>query len=289
MTTKQITVGYDGSAPSREAVMWAAAEASTRHAHLKIVRCFDIPVGSDAMFGFSPMEAIAAARTAVEQSLEKMQADCAADHPDLDVSTDVGDDSVLTRLVDGLGPDDLVVVGASGRRGAAAFWLGSTPRHLVGHGPCPVVVVRTCASRGSPDRVVVAVGAPEESARALSWAGDEADRHRVPLLVVHAWWYPYSDGSIASSQARDLTRIDAACVVDRAIERISQRCACECTGELVAARPTDAILTVVRDGDLLVLGSRGRGALRAGVVGSTVNSVLEAVAVPVVVVRDCVT
>src|SRR4051794_20871306 len=48
--TKQITVGYDGSEPSREAVMWAAAEASTRHAHLKIVRCFDIPVTGEAMF-----------------------------------------------------------------------------------------------------------------------------------------------------------------------------------------------------------------------------------------------
>jgi nucleotide-binding universal stress UspA family protein len=41
----------------------------------------------------------------------------------------------------------------------------------------------------------------------------------------------------------------------------------------------------VRDGDLVVVGWRGRGAVRAGLFGSTVNNVLEQSAVPVVVVR----
>ncbi|MBK5333949.1 MAG: universal stress protein, partial [Ilumatobacteraceae bacterium] len=46
-----------------------------------------------------------------------------------------------------------------------------------------------------------------------------------------------------------------------------------------------ALLETVRDGDLLVVGSRGRGALAARLFGSTVNTVLDRCAVPVVVVR----
>ena len=49
--------------------------------------------------------------------------------------------------------------------------------------------------------------------------------------------------------------------------------------------PSTGLLESVRDGDLLVLGSSGRGVIAAGLLGSTVNSVVEHVAVPVVVVR----
>ena len=45
--------------------------------------------------------------------------------------------------------------------------------------------------------------------------------------------------------------------------------------------------TPVRDGDVLVLGAEGRGAIAAGLTGSTVNSVIEQSAVPVGVVRRC--
>jgi nucleotide-binding universal stress UspA family protein len=38
--------------------------------------------------------------------------------------------------------------------------------------------------------------------------------------------------------------------------------------------------------DLIVLGSRGRGAMRSDMFGSTVNSVLDEAAIPVAVLRD---
>ena len=46
-----------------------------------------------------------------------------------------------------------------------------------------------------------------------------------------------------------------------------------------------AVLDSLHDGDLLVMGSRGRGAVRAGLFGSTVYNVLDHSAVPVVVVE----
>ena len=86
------------------------------------------------------------------------------------------------------------------------------------------------------------------------------------------------------SQARDLTRVDAEIVLDKAVGVARDVCATKVTHQLVEAGPASALLDTVRDGDLLVLGSHGHGAITAGLIGSTVNSVLERSAVPVVVV-----
>jgi nucleotide-binding universal stress UspA family protein len=133
--------------------------------------------------------------------------------------------------------------------------------------------------------VVVAVDGSEGSARALEWAGAEADLHDVPLLVVHAWEYPYVYLETSHAEARDLTRVDAACLLDAAVESARERCRVAVTGELVEGSASSAVLGAVRDGDLLTLSSRGHGALRSGIFGSTVNAVLDHAAVPTVVVR----
>ena len=76
---------------------------------------------------------------------------------------------------------------------------------------------------GSPDRVVVGVdGSPLPNAHCNGRA-NEADRHRVPLLVVHGWLYPYLAVDTSSSQARDLTNVDAACVLEVAVEAARER------------------------------------------------------------------
>jgi nucleotide-binding universal stress UspA family protein len=80
-------------------------------------------------------------------------------------------------------------------------------------------------------------------------------------------------------------RVDAACVLDDSIRLARERGAADVSDVLVEGGPAVALVGEVRDGDLLVLGSRGRGAVVAGLFGSTVNAVLERAAVPVVVVR----
>jgi nucleotide-binding universal stress UspA family protein len=180
----------------------------------------------------------------------------------------------------------MIVVGASSHRGASAFWLGSTPRAVVRHAHCPVVVVRGVSGRGGPDRVVVGVDGSDTAKRATRWAASEADLHGVTLHIVHAWEYPYVLVTTQESQARDLTRIAAANVLDEALELAREVCGAAVTGELVEGGPASGLLGALRDGDLLVLGSRGRGAMRAGMFGSSVNSVLDDAAVPVAVLRD---
>lgn len=283
--TKQITVGYEGSGPSTEAVFWAAAEAKARGVRLRIISCYKIPFAADAATGWTPTETYEDLLDGCRGSLAEMRDIVATAMPgvDIDVLASAGPASQV--LVQDSEPDDLVVVGASSHAGAAAFWLGSTPRYVVRHSPCPVVVVRGAASRGRPDRIVVGIDGSPASNRALRWAGNEAQLHGIALLVVHGWMYPYLAIDASSSQARDLTNVDAACILDRAVESAREEFGVEITGELVEAGPVTALLEAVHDGDLLVVGSRGRGALAASLFGSTANSVLDHCPVPVVVVR----
>jgi nucleotide-binding universal stress UspA family protein len=81
-------------------------------------------------------------------------------------------------------------------------------------------------------------------------------------------------------------RIDAACVLERAVETARERCGVEVHGLLVEQDPVSALLDSAHDGDLIVVGSRGRGAVKAGLFGSTTNSLLDRSALPVVVVRE---
>ncbi len=283
--TKHIIVGYDGTTSSSEAVRWAAGEATSRGSDLRIISCYEIPVAVDAVYGAFPAEAYTTLLADAGEGLEAVKRSVLRDHPSLEVCALASPGPASLVLVSEAEPDDLIVVGGSSRHGVAAFWLGSTSRSVVRHAPCPVVVVRGPATRGAPDRVVVGVDGSPASDLALDWAGDEADRHGVPLLVVHGWHYPYIVTGTSTAQGRDLTRIDAACVLERSVEFARERFAADVIGHLVEAAPATALLQTALDGDLLVIGSSGCGALRAHFFGSTFNSVLDQAAVPLVVVR----
>jgi nucleotide-binding universal stress UspA family protein len=280
---EKITVGYDSTASSIESVMWAAAEAVVRKVPLRIVSCYGMPaLAATGPLGWGAGEAFDAARSEADLGIQEIRATVGAVHPDLSFTTELSSAPVDVALLDGSRPDDLVVVGSSKHPGAAAFWLGNTPRELVHHSPCAIVVVRGAASRGGPDRIVVGVDGSAASDRALRWAADEADLHHVPLLVVHSWVVPFGD----DVSARDIARIDAAIVLERAVETARERCGATVESLLLEGGPVAGLLDAVRDGDLIVLGSRGRGAVRSGLFGSTANGILDAAAVPVVVVRE---
>ena len=284
--TKHITVGYDGSQFSAEAVLWAADQAESRGAALRIVTCYSIPATGVSMAGVFYGDAVECLESGAQEMVTRIAGKVQRTHPDVVVTTNVAPGPAATVLASELEPDDLVVVGASSHTRAAAFWLGSTPRSLVRHSPCPVALVRGAASRGRPQRVVVGIDGSPAAQRALEWAGDEADRQRCELLVVHGWTYPYLTVDTGSAQGRDLTEVDAACTLDSAVEHAAERFATAPKPVLVEASPSSALLATLRDGDVLVVGSRGRGALSSTIFGSTVNAVLELSAVPVVVVRD---
>src|SRR5262245_1280856 len=160
----RITVGFDGSCESAQAVLWAADEAMARCARLRVVTCFRTPRESESDVLKSRAE-----------RLERIRAAVCETHPRLDVKIELLPGSASAVLVGQPCDDDMLVLGASSHHGAAAFWLGCTPRSVVRHARCPVVVVRGAPSGGRPCRVLVGVDGSGPAEVAMRWAAVEAD------------------------------------------------------------------------------------------------------------------
>ncbi len=280
----KIVVGHDGSASSSAAVRWAANEASRCGAPLRIVECVSIPAPAASAAGWIATDALPVLRDLSEQRLGELGDSIAAAYPHLEIITEVCLAPAASALCEDLEPDDLVVVGASRRHGAAAFWLGNTPRRLTRISPCPVVVVPQSIS-DPPLRVVVGVGETPDSETALRWAAGEATRHGVSLHLIHAWIDPFMPDNLSSIQATEVARIEARCELDRALSVAREVAGPDVTGELIEGQPSEALQSALNDGDLLVLAGHGRNALAAAVIGSVVNDVLDHVSVPVAVIR----
>lgn len=280
---KKVTVGYDGSKPSTDAVLWAAAEAAASGVALRIVSCYSLPLAGDPISGWAATELCVTMHEDCQNKLAAIERVICESYPTLDVMTEACMGSPTQALSDNVDADDLVVVGSSSHHGAAAFWLGSTPRYLVRHSPCPVVVVPAGATT-RPRRIVVGTDGSEASQQAVKWAGREAELHEIDLLIVHAWEYPYL-ATDSTTQGRDLTNIDAGCLIESVVGSARELFGVTVIGQLVEGSPATALLASAREDDLLVLAASGRGALAGNLFGSTVNTVLDRCPVPVVVVR----
>lgn len=121
--------------------------------------------------------------------------------------------------------------------------------------------------------VVVGVDGSEGARRALAFAVEEARARREPMLVVHAYAVPAcDDGPLGVDTPYDpgLFEDAAAGVVDAAIADAREQGATEVEGRCVEGEAASGLIEQTREGDLLVVGSRGRGGftgLRLGSVG----------------------
>ena len=279
-----ITAGFDSSAPSTNAVLWAADEAARRKAELRIVSCYSKPVGSDPWirsdaFDFDVM----AERT--RSDLSAVAQTIAARHPDLTVETVAALGDPGTELVKQATGSSLVVVGTTGGGVVRSFLLGSVAHAVAHDAPCPVVLVPHTDMRSPSNRIVVGTDGSPTSATAVDWATDEAGIRDAELVVVHAWHYPYHV-PFTESHGRDLTRADAALVLEQAVISSRERRRGTVRGELVENDAAAALLEAAGDADLVVVGSRGRGGFRALLFGSVARAVSQHAACPTVVVRD---
>jgi nucleotide-binding universal stress UspA family protein len=159
---------------------------------------------------------------------------------------------------------ELLVVGSRGRGPLKAAVLGSVSARLASTAECPVLVVpapeaaeRCLARKVSGGSIVCGVDGSAESERALQIAAELADRMSLELLPVHI-----DDG----------TRLDAPAGADTRLQVDK--------GDAVDGLRWRAL----GDGTLLVVGSRGRGALRAAVLGSVSATLAASAPLPVLVV-----
>lgn len=138
-------------------------------------------------------------------------------------------------------------------------------------------------------KVVVGVDGSEHSLLALRWAAHHAATMRVPLEVVTAWTFPEEPAPLGieihvpwqeelMSQARaKLDEIVEACVPEPERSQLKAK--------VVRGRPAQVLLEEVKENDLLVVGSRGRGAFDTVLFGSVSDQCVRHAPCAVVVVR----
>jgi nucleotide-binding universal stress UspA family protein len=171
---------------------------------------------------------------------------------------------------------DLLVTGARRRNRLRAglfggFQLGSTSLFAAAHAPCPVAVVRGPAAEGARDVVVGFDGSPAAAAAARWAAGHAAATGGRVRVVAVRHGGAHLDVGVEDLLARlreEEPRVEVAGTV------------------VEGAHPEDVLLAAAGRCALLVVGSRGHGAVTSALVGSTGHAVLHRAGTPVVVVPD---
>jgi nucleotide-binding universal stress UspA family protein len=290
--TNRIIVGVDGSEPSIVALRWAAYAARRRNADVLIVSCYDTPVYA------SPEGAVYATHEDFE-SIERSTADVVARATDvvaeIDAQLVVAGTTVMSpaaiAISESAGPNDEIVVGASGHAGFMEGLLGSVALNVIHRSHVPVIVVPaepTVELGLSMKKIVVGVDGSAGSLQALEWAYGQALASGSDLTAVHGWIYPYARPGASLSEPRTEMQLDAMEELKTSLESLGARMtggSVHVHARLVEHSPAEALLEESKDADLMVVGSRGRGALRTSLLGSVSRTVVQHATCPVAVVR----
>ncbi|URN18347.1 MULTISPECIES: universal stress protein [Streptomyces] len=126
-------------------------------------------------------------------------------------------------------------------------------------------------------------GSPESLAAAV-WAAREAELRGLPLHLLHAWrWQPLD---VPLEQEREREERRAQEVLDEAEAKVrGLHPRVRVTSRLVPDTPVPALVEAGGTAEMLVVGSRGRGALLGFLLGSYGQQVIATAACPVVAVR----
>jgi nucleotide-binding universal stress UspA family protein len=200
----------------------------------------------------------------------------------------------IVALAEELGAG-LIVMGSRGRGGIRRALMGSVSDSVVRHAHCPVMVVREDPIV-FPAKILVASDGSKEAELASSSATDLAKRTGSELHIVYVGHMPpvfyESPGAIAldpelQRRMQERTEEAAKTRLEEQVRRVRGA-----SGEVVGAharlgRPDAEIVGLAEElgAGLIVLGSRGLGALRSALMGSVSHSVVRHARCPVMVVR----
>ncbi len=183
----------------------------------------------------------------------------------------------------------LIVIGSSDRSGIGRIFVGGTGERLLSGAPAPVAVAPAgfSAAGGGVRLVGCGFDGSEESHRAVAWAADLA--RRVPaqlrLLSVYERTLPASlavGGGPATASVNDVLRRRRAETLARAVSELDA--GIKVDGALLDGDARELLVRESGGLDLLVVGSRGYGPLRAVLLGSVSSALVRSAASPLVVV-----
>ncbi|AGL16931.1 universal stress protein [Actinoplanes sp. N902-109] len=281
MARTDVVVGTDGTVAGAAAVQWAAREAGRRGAPLRIVHVFDWDydeLHSDCTGGRADV-ARQIAETVVRAAVR--QARTAA--PGVEVEGDVLTGDAGAHLIELSGTVALVVTGTHRRSTLSGLLRGSVSMRLATHAGCPVVVVRGPGTPGTGP-VVVGVHDPARSDALLRAGYEAAELYGCGLRVVHSFIPVSTPWAVPGAPAADDEAERA--LLTRALAPWQERHPLVLTTMTLSHLPAAAALeSASRGAGLVVVGSRGHGAIAGTLLGSTALHLMRHAGCAVAVVR----
>jgi nucleotide-binding universal stress UspA family protein len=271
----EIIVGVDGSEGSRAALRWAAGVAAATGAGLRAVGAWQYPASAATPAG--PAD-LAGPDVMDERTCDQVRAV---------VREELRDDADHVAVEAGRGPAapallgaatragaDMLVIGARGLGGFAGLLLGSVSQECVEHSPCPVVVLRD-GHDVVDGPIVVGLDGSEGAGRALEWTIDLAEATGSKIVAVHG------AGTGANNATLNAARHD----LEQWCTPIGRRG----VAHEVRADAGDARAVIVQaaddaDASLLVVGTRGLGAVQGLLLGSVAGYVARYASRPIAVI-----
>jgi nucleotide-binding universal stress UspA family protein len=286
-----IVVGVDGSDSALEATRWAARSAKLRGLPLQIVHACVLPPIKHPTTTASQARWVEALAENGQHIISEAAHAARVVAPDLEVATchDLGTASEV--LIEKSADAHSVVLGNRGLGGFRDMVVGSVAVSLAAHGHGPVVVVRGHGDR--PPRtdgsVVVGVDGSPASEAAIEYAFEEASMRGAGLVAVHTWL----DIAFASAWTALPWDDDWQAVVDDETVLLAERLAgwqekypdVQVARVVARDRPVRALTDAAEQAQLIVVGSRGRGALIGMGLGSTSQALVHTAPCPIAVVR----
>lgn len=283
-----IVVAVDGSAPSRVAVDWAARNAAMRRVPLTLAHVLPGAAMQSWIQAPLPMAYLEdeqeEARRILADARSVAEAAMAGDA--VDVGEVVLSGQPVAALVDVAKEADMLVAGCRGKGKWERRLLGSVSTGLVQHAHCPVAVIHDedpLIPHPAQAPVVVGVDGSPASERATAIAFDEASRRGVELVALHTWSdagyeLPGAGWSEVQPEEDMLLAERLAGWQERYPDVTVRRVVCR-------DQPARRLLEEAEKGQLLVVGSHGRGGFAGMLLGSVASQVVQLARGPVIVAR----
>jgi nucleotide-binding universal stress UspA family protein len=289
---KTIVIGVDGSDGSNNAIRWGLELAERRNAPVRLVHALDPSMHDMRIGSVYQAGALGELYDAGHDQLEATLAAAHGLHPDLEITSELIDDSAPSALIEASRAADTIVIGAHGARGFSNMVAGSTTMNVATHAHCTVVALPNDETRAfAGSGVVVGVDGSEVSETAIAYAFEEAAEMHEQLTAVHAWTDPLIPTALATSMAAlydpVVYRRDQDILLAESLAGWSEKYPdVSVTRRVMHELPVHALATAAGTAHLLVVGCRGRDALRSMLLGSVSHGVLHLAQCPVAVVHD---
>ncbi|GGO20140.1 universal stress protein [Microbispora rosea subsp. aerata] len=281
--TGVVIAGTDGSRAAAAAVEWAAGDAARKGLPLRIVHAVDrlpyeivrypIPMVEDQLDR--------AGRRILEEAGQAVR----ETHPAVHVTTALIEGNPSRVLRQEAGNAAEIVVGSRGHGGFAGMLLGSVSMHVAGQVEVPVVVVRPGVAPPH-GLVVVGIDGSDEAGAALDYAFEEARLRDCRLLALYAWQLPvYPFAPEIAYDVDEVRKAQEDYVAGALRSQRDRYPGVRAEMRAVCSHPVPALVEAGEKADLLVVGSRGHGAVGSAVLGSVSRAVLHHAHCPVAVVR----